>query len=89
VEFEWDEAKHRRNEMERRNGFDVAARIFEGDTLERPDARRGYGEERIRAIGAVEGLVLHVIYTCRGQVHRIISARRANRKERLEWQSRE
>jgi uncharacterized DUF497 family protein len=89
MDFEWDEAKHGRNERERHIGFDVAARIFEGDTLERPDARSDYGEERIRAIGAVEGLVLHVIYTRRGQVYRIISARRANRKERLEWQSRE
>lgn len=89
MEFEWDDGKHRRNEQERSIGFDVASSIFEGDTIERPDARRNYGEDRIKAIGTVEGVVLHVVYTRRGNVYRIISARRANRKERLEWQSRE
>jgi len=44
--FEWDEAKSRRNLSERGFGFDTAARIFLGPTLERPDNRRDYGEGR-------------------------------------------
>ncbi len=43
------------------------------------------GEVRVRAIGAVEGLVLVVIYTDRDDVRWIISARLANRKERALW----
>jgi uncharacterized DUF497 family protein len=35
--------------------FDFAIRVFEGDYLEREDARRDYGEKRYLAIGEVDG----------------------------------
>jgi putative transcriptional regulator len=56
--FEWDDAKSERNPVER--GFDnaFAARIFEGDTIERDDTRRDYGERRIVAVGEVDGIAL-------------------------------
>ncbi|MBV8614711.1 MAG: BrnT family toxin [Acetobacteraceae bacterium] len=59
-----------------------------GQTIEWPDNRRDYGETRIRALGESSGEVLHVVYTRRGDVIRIISIRRANRRERQLWQSR-
>ena len=80
--FEWDDEKSRRNLDGRGFDFAFAARIFEGDTLEREDARRDYGERRVVAIGRVEDLTLTVVYTPRGDAARIISARRANRRER-------
>ena len=83
--FDWDPAKHDRNQRERGFGFDLAALIFAGPTLEWPDDRQDYGEPRIRALGEAEGLVLHVVFTDRGEVRRIISARLANRKERDAW----
>ncbi|MBV8869092.1 MAG: BrnT family toxin [Acetobacteraceae bacterium] len=69
-------------------GFERAAEILEGQTIEWPDERREYGEDRIRALGESSGEVLHVVYTRRGDVVRIISVRRANGKERRLWQSR-
>ncbi len=83
--FEWDASKSERNRDERGFGFDVAALIFEGDTIEWKDDRQDYGEQRIRAIGESDGLVLHVVFVDRGDVRRIISARIANRKERSTW----
>lgn len=77
--------KDERNRRERGFGFDFAALIFEGETIEWPDDRRDYGEARVRAIGEVDGLVLHVVFTDRGDVRRIISARLATRKERDRW----
>jgi len=50
-------------------------------------ARGESGEVREKVIGEVEGLVMVVVFTMRGNVHWIISARRANRKERKLWQS--
>ncbi len=88
VLFEWDDAKHERNRRERGFGFDHAVRIFAGPVLERADTRRAYGEVRVRALGETGGDVLAVVYTDRGEARRIISARRANRKERELWQSR-
>ena len=85
--FEWDEAKSRRNLTERGFGFEYAARIFLGPTLERLDNRREYGEVRIQAIGRVIDDILFVVYTDRGDARHIISARLASRKERRLWQS--
>jgi uncharacterized DUF497 family protein len=85
--FEWDEAKSRRNLTERGFGFEYAARIFLGPTLEKLDNRREYGEVRIQAIGRVIDDILFVVYTDRGDARHIISARLTSRKERRLWQS--
>ena len=85
MRFDWDPAKHERNRQERGYGFDFAALIFEGDTIEWPDDRRDYGKTRVRAIGEADSLVLHVVFTDRGDVRRTISAWITNRKERIQW----
>jgi uncharacterized DUF497 family protein len=87
MRIEFDSAKHERNLRERGFGFDYAALIFDAPTLESEDGHRDYAEDRIRAIGQVGDDVLVVIYTIRHDARRIISARRANRKERRLWQS--
>jgi uncharacterized DUF497 family protein len=56
-------------------------------TLERRDDRRDYGEVRMQAIGRAGDDILFVVYTDRGDVRHLISARRANRKERKLWHS--
>lgn len=85
--FEWNEAKSQATLASRGFDFERATRIFGGHVLEEPDTRRDYGEIRIRALGAVEDDVLAVVYTDRGDVRRIVSARPANRKERARWRS--
>lgn len=85
--FEWDDVKSERNLLERGFGFDHAAAIFIGSTLEAQDNRRDYGEVRVQAIGRAGDDILSVVYSDRGEIRRIISARLANRKERKLWQS--
>lgn len=85
--FEWDEAKSLRNLADRRLPFDAAVAMFDGSTLEAIDARRDYGELRVKAIGAVRGICLVCVYTDRESVRRIISLRAANRKERDEYRA--
>ncbi len=87
MKFEWDEAKHAKTLSGRGIGFDDGARIFEGPVMIWQDARRNYGEERFRAVGDSEGDILHVVFTWRGDAMRIISVRRANRKETRAWLS--
>ncbi len=87
MEFDWDEAKSDRNLRLRNLGFDYASLVFAGPTIEKPDQRRAYGEVRVLAIGAVGSEILAVVYTDRDGIRRIISARKANRKERRQWQS--
>ena len=83
--FEWDEAKSEWTRRHRGFSFEQAARIFAGPVQSIPDKRRDYGEERIIAIGESAGEVLVVVYTDRGSARRIISARRASRRERQIW----
>ena len=88
----FDPPKSEKNERGRGFGFLYAARVFLGPTIEREDARRDYGEERIIALGQVEGLVFAVVYTWRttddGEPMRwIISARRADRQERRVYEA--
>jgi hypothetical protein len=88
VEFEWDPAKSAATDTTRGISFLRAAEIFTSRLLEWEDERQDYGERRIRALGESTGELLHVVYTRRGDVIRIISARRANRKERALWHAR-
>lgn len=80
--FEWDEAKSEASLKARGFDFAHAAGIFDGPVLEIDDTRSDYGERRVQAIGKTGADILFVVYTWRGDVRRIISARLANRKER-------
>ena len=80
--FEWHDAKSRKNLRERGFDFAFAARVFDQDVLEHEDTRRDYGEPRLVALGEIDGEVFVVVYTWRGTSRRLISARRANRRER-------
>lgn len=81
-EFEWDEKKNFINIEKHGVDFEDAIAIFLGPTLEAEDTRRSYGETRMIAYGAINSHVLAVVYTMRGDVCRIISARKAKRNER-------
>lgn len=83
MRFEWDTAKARANERKHAVSFEEAASIFRGFCIERPDARRNYGEARCTALGVdSNGVVLNVVYTRRDEAIRIISAWKASRHER-------
>ena len=85
MEFEWDENKRRSNLSKHGIDFVDAAKIFNSSVLERVDNRYDYDETRIVTLGEVNGVVLFVVYTRRGEVRRIISARRATKGERNKY----
>ena len=81
--FEWDEAKREANLVKHGVDFVDALEVFaDPRRVERIDQRREYAEERRQAVGMVRGQVLFVVYTLRGEVRRLISARRASSNER-------
>lgn len=86
MDFEWDEAKNRTNQIKHKVGFElVEAFIWERAIIE-PDLRRDYGEERYIARGpATDGLGYHVVFTVRGPRVRIITMRRFNKKDYLRY----
>ncbi|AKI02969.1 hypothetical protein IMCC20628_04293 [Hoeflea sp. IMCC20628] len=88
MEFEWDEAK--RAEIYAKRGVDLleAALIFENDVLEKEDTREHYGENRIIALGMVDGEVYIVVYTKRGGIYRLITAWKGGRRDREKYEKR-
>jgi len=91
--FEWDAKKAAANAVKHGVSFDEAATIFaDPDALDGPDLRHSTNETRFLRLGqSVLGQVIMVAYTLRRSAHvetiRIISARRASRKERTAYLS--
>ena len=86
--FEWDARKASANQEKHGASFEEAASVFgDPDALDGPDVGHSRQESRYLRLGrAATGRVLMVSYTRRrrgnGETIRIISARRASRRER-------
>jgi uncharacterized protein len=81
--FEWDEDKRQANLAKHFIDFQDAIKIFDGPVFE--VARPRHTEDRVLAIGLMEGVEIVVVYVMRDRCRRIISARRAHRNERKDY----
>ena len=80
--FEWDEDKNKLNRQKHNIDFNDAALVFADENrIETFDDFHSDEEERWQVIGKVKD-ILFVIYTERGDITRIISARKADSQER-------
>lgn len=93
--FEWDERKSLSNQRKHGIGFEAASRVFLDPLFISIKDRIQNGEERWRTYGEVDDvLLLMVAHTVREEtgrgetieVIRMISARRATRKERQRYE---
>lgn len=86
--IDFDPAK--RAETLARRGLDMAhaGEIWDGPHLTFEDDRRDYGEPRLVTMGLMEGRLVFVAWTPRGDARRIISLRKANERERKRYGSR-
>ena len=90
--FEWDAAKAQSNLSKHRVSFEIATRVFADPFAMVEQDRIENGERRWRTLGTVDGhLLLLVAHTVRNgedgaEVIRIISARRADSKERKRYE---
>jgi len=85
MKFEWNPAKAASNARKHRITFLLAITVFDDPyALIAADTEHSAEETREWIIGESDRGVLVVVYTERlaGRVYRIISARRANRRER-------
>jgi uncharacterized DUF497 family protein len=80
--FEWDTVKAAANERKHRTTFEFATAVFLDPQVVIEDTTRpSDGEQRSKAIGDIEGKLYAVVFTRRGAIYRLISARRTNPKE--------
>ncbi len=84
MEFEWDADKADLNWRNHGVAFEVATLVFD-DQFRIEDDDPEPSEYRQNVIGYVEGRLLFVVFTMRGDVCRIISARLGDRKERRRY----
>lgn len=82
MHFEWDASKNAANIRKHGIDFSDVINIFSHPMLTAIDDCYGYGEPRWVAIGLVRQMIGVVVYTeRRGDVVRIISARKATKSE--------
>ena len=86
LQIEFDPAKEATNLRVHGVSLAQAEALLEGFTVLQQDERFNYGETRIIAIGEIAGVEFSCVYTRRGEAYRLISLRRASRKERDVYQ---
>ena len=81
MKIDFDPAKQATTLRERGLDMRRVREVFEGLTHSFWDERRLYGEQRRVTIGYLDGRMVVVVWTERGEVWRIISLRKANDRE--------
>src|SRR5215831_15368584 len=82
MDFEWDSAKQLANRKRPGVDFRTAARVFLDPYVIEFDDLDAVGELSFNVIGLVDGRMLFVTYTMRGDVVRIISAGERSRMKK-------
>ncbi|MDR1190071.1 MAG: BrnT family toxin [Verrucomicrobiales bacterium] len=73
MEFEWDENKNRLNQEKHGVSFEAAKRAFVDPNRKiKPDAKHSQHEARYFCFGKVDGRILTVRFTIRGNKIRVI-----------------
>lgn len=87
MKIEWDNAKRDWTLQERGLDFADVAKLDWGTALIIDDTRAEYGEPREVAFGFIGETFVAVAYTIRGDALRVISLRKANKRERKIYDS--
>ncbi len=86
MQFEWDESKNAINIRNHKIDFADVPTVFKHAMLIGYDDRHDYGEDRWVGLGLLCSIVVVVVFTePRNDIIRIISVRKANRKEQEEY----
>ncbi len=88
--FEWDEGNLLKNWEKHRFSASECEQVFFNQPLVTADDERHSGQEpRLYGLGQTDaGRRLFVVFTVRGSLIRVISARDMNRREKREYESR-
>ena len=85
MDFEWDEAKDAANRAKHGVGFDFARELQWEDARPEKDVRAEYGEDRFIIYAYREARLYACVFTLRQERIRIISLRKANKREERDY----
>ena len=81
MRFTWSESKRRRNVKDHGLDFRDAPAVFDGVTYTFEDDRLDYPEQRYVTLGLLGGVPVSIVHTETADEIRIISFRKATRRE--------
>ncbi|MBK4739137.1 BrnT family toxin [Noviherbaspirillum pedocola] len=87
MEIEYDSAKDENNVRKHGVSLADAGLIDWSSALIRRDLRRDYEEQRYQAFGMLNGRLYLVVFTPRNGAMRVISMRKANKREERKYES--
>jgi len=87
VQIEFDAAKSAANAAQRGLPFELAFFVLRNLIFEFEDLRKDYGEARWVAFGTIGERLCCCVYTRRGDAIRVISLRKASKRETRLWRS--
>ena len=87
MQYEWDEIKNATNMNKHGIDFRLAEQFEWDSAMESIDERFNYGETRYCVLGYIGVRLYQLVYTYRadGEIVRIISLRKANKREVLKY----
>ena len=86
MEITYDPKKRAQTLAERELDFDDAVHVFAGTTIDFIDDRHEYGEKRWISFGRLNGRLVSIVWTPRGEGQHIISMRKANDREKEKYE---
>lgn len=85
---DFDPQKRNRTLAERGLDFARADEVFAGRHFTAEDVREDYSEPRRITVGKLDGRLVILVWTPRGEIRRIISMRKANEREQARYANR-
>ena len=85
MKITYDPVKRAVTLAERGFDFEDAAEVFRDDTLDFPDDRQDYGEQRILTVGHLRGRMVILAWTPRENARHVFSMRKANAREKARF----
>lgn len=85
MKIEFDSIKREKTLAERGLDFVRAGEVFAGRHFTGEDRREDYSEPRMISVGRLDGRMVILVWTPRGEVRRIISMRKANEREQQRY----
>lgn len=86
MHIEYDQTKDEANQRKHGVSLAEAGSVEWSTALIRRDDRREYTEQRFQAFGILNGRLYQVVFTPRNGVMRVISMRKANKREERKYE---
>lgn len=87
MRIEFDSAKNKVNIAKHGLSLSVFELLDTSQSVSVDDGRYDYGENRVRIFAPLDGRLCVAVFTMRDEIYRVISLRKANKRERIFYEA--